>query len=127
MTKEQKMVEEFHKTFGFAIATSPSFPDHKTVQLREKLIVEEGVTEFSQANANANMVEAVDALIDTLYVTYGALLTYGVDAEPIFEVVHQSNMAKKGGYRREDGKWMKPDNWQPPDILGELRKQGFKG
>jgi hypothetical protein len=40
-------------------------------------------------------------------------------------MVDKSNLAKfeTGGYKRDDGKWVKPPHWQPPDIVGELKKQ----
>jgi predicted HAD superfamily Cof-like phosphohydrolase len=43
-----------------------------------------------------------------------------VDLEPFFAEVHRANMAKLGGFRRADGKWMKPPDWTPPDIEGLL-------
>lgn len=30
-------------------------------------------------------------------------------------------------FKREDGKHLKPKDWQPPDIAGELKKQGWEG
>lgn len=46
----------------------------------------------------------------------------------LLEEVDRSNLAKfgPGGRRREDGKWVKPDDWQPPDIKGVLQKLGFE-
>jgi hypothetical protein len=36
-------------------------------------------------------------------------------------------MAKVGGRRRADGKWLKPAGWSPPDIAGLLaRLHGFR-
>jgi predicted HAD superfamily Cof-like phosphohydrolase len=46
-----------------------------------------------------------------------------VDIEPFFEEVHRSNMAKVGGTRRPDGKWLKPPDWQPPDLTRILRER----
>jgi predicted HAD superfamily Cof-like phosphohydrolase len=64
----------------------------------------------------------VDALCDLLYVTYGAAVDLGVDLQPFFAEVHRSNMAKVGGRKREDGKWLKPAGWTPPDIAGLLSR-----
>ena len=68
----------------------------------------------------------VDALADILVVTYGAAVEMGVDLEPIFREVHRSNMSKDGG-KDAGGKILKGKGFSPPDILGELRRQGYTG
>lgn len=68
-----------------------------------------------------------DACADLDYVVEGTRLAFGIDGEPIAAEVHRANMAKLGGPRREDGKVLKPEGWTPPDIDGELRKQGWLG
>lgn len=40
------------------------------------------------------MVGQVDALIDTLYLTYGSFVLMGVDPEEVFEIVHRANMSE---------------------------------
>lgn len=37
------------------------------------------------------------------------------------------SLSKFGGYRREDGKWIKPKDWQAPPILELLTEQGYCG
>ena len=39
--------------------------------------------------------------------------------------VDQANLRKfgPGSYERDDGKWIKPPDWTPPDILGVLERQ----
>ncbi|MBI3972280.1 MAG: hypothetical protein HY332_13425 [Chloroflexi bacterium] len=121
MTKEQAMVAEFHRLFGL------SAPDHLDAEsypgeLRVRLIQEEA-DEFAEAVQVGDVPEMIDALCDLLYVTYGAAVALGVDLEPFFQEVHRANMAKVGGHRRADGKWLKPANWQAPNIEGILRKR----
>jgi len=96
------------------ISATPELVD---TELRLSLIREE-VGELEQAVADNNLVEAIDALCDLLYVTYGAACTWGIDIEPFFDEVHRSNMAKFGpGFSvREDGKYIKPSDWQPPNL-----------
>jgi predicted HAD superfamily Cof-like phosphohydrolase len=120
MTPEQAMVAEFHRRFG---SPPPGQPDLERFPgaLRVRLIQEEA-DEFAQAVAEGDVAEMVDALCDLLYVTYGAAVDLGVDLEPFFAEVHRSNMAKVGGRRREDGKWLKPAGWMPPDIAGLLSR-----
>ena len=68
-----------------------------------------------------------DALADLDYVIEGTRLEFGIDGWPIAQAVHKSNMAKVGSKVREDGKILKGPDWTPPDIAGELRKQGWSG
>jgi predicted HAD superfamily Cof-like phosphohydrolase len=66
-----------------------------------------------------------DALADIDYVVEGARLEFGINGSPIADEVHRANMAKVGGPKRADGKHMKPEGWTPPDVAGELVKQGW--
>jgi predicted HAD superfamily Cof-like phosphohydrolase len=121
VNKEQAMVAAFHRRFG---NPPPDRPDLERFPggLRVSLIEEESA-EFAEAVAAGDLVEMIDALCDLLYVTYGAAVDLGVDLEPFFAEVHRSNMAKVGGTRRADGKWLKPAGWTPPDVAGLLRRR----
>jgi predicted HAD superfamily Cof-like phosphohydrolase len=68
-----------------------------------------------------------DALADLAYVMEGTAIEFGIDSGPIAAEVHRANMTKVGGGKREDGKILKPEGFRPPDVEGELRKQGWKG
>lgn len=118
MTKEQAMVREFHWRFGLTAPDVPNLAEFPG-ELRVRLIQEEA-DEFASAVAERDLVGMIDAVCDLLYVTYGAAVSLGVDLEPFFEEVHRTNMEKRHGYRRADGKWMKPANWQPPRIAQML-------
>jgi predicted HAD superfamily Cof-like phosphohydrolase len=43
--------------------------------------------------------------------------------EPVFKEVHRSNMSKVGGYKREDGKWVKPSTYSPASLDHLLEAQ----
>lgn len=79
--------------------------------------------EPNEADQPQDIVEAVDGLIDTIVVACGAACEWGVDLQPIWEEIHRTNMAKQGGPTREDGKKMKPEGWQPPDVKGLIESQ----
>jgi predicted HAD superfamily Cof-like phosphohydrolase len=69
-----------------------------------------------------------DALVDSYYYSLNAACKAGIDLSSIFKVVHKANMDKKdpktGKFiKREDGKILKPPNWQPPDIVAEIKRQ----
>jgi predicted HAD superfamily Cof-like phosphohydrolase len=74
-TTGYEMVGQFHKLFGHPCNTKVDLDfyimNKKQVDLRISLIEEE-VKELIDACKQKNMVEAVDALADTLYVLYGA-------------------------------------------------------
>lgn len=75
------------------------------------------------------MPDVADALADLDYVIEGTRLEFGIDGGPIADEIHRSNMSKLGAdgkpVRREDGKILKGPNYEPPDVEGELRKQGW--
>ena len=88
--------------------------------LYTSLIVEEH-QELLEATLSDDRVEQLDALIDILVVTIGAIHSMGADAEGAWKEVMQTNFAKidyeTGKVRkREDGKVLKPLGWTPPNL-----------
>jgi predicted HAD superfamily Cof-like phosphohydrolase len=85
------------------------------------LIHEEFNEEFKVALENNDRVEQLDALIDILVVTIGAIHSGGFNAEAAWKEVMRTNFAKidheTGKVRkREDGKVLKPLGWEPPSL-----------
>jgi predicted HAD superfamily Cof-like phosphohydrolase len=148
----REQVGEFHKAFKVKEADKPTVPDDATVRLRMRLIAEEFCEALDAAFATpegfdqihairqaigdvingapvaVNLEELVDAFGDIDYVVEGARRVFGVDGEPIAAEIQRANMAKvvPGSTVRPDGKIMKPADWTPPDIVGELEKQGWQ-
>ena len=90
-------------------------------------LIKEEYNELFVANNEDNREEMLDALIDILVVTIGAIHSMGADAEGAWEEVMDTNFAKidkeTGKVRkREDGKVLKPDGWQPPNLNPFLSK-----
>ena len=90
-------------------------------------LIEEEHNELKQALTDNNDVEVLDALIDILVVTIGAIHSAGFDAEGAWKEVMSTNFAKidkdTGKVRkREDGKVLKPVGWTPPDLTPFLKK-----
>ena len=115
MNDAQKMVQEFHEQFDIHISTTPSVPDDATQILRNRLIQEE-FEEFQEAMESQDLPAMAKELADLLYVAYGTAVSLGIDIEPVFKEVHRSNMSKVGGYKREDGKWVKPPTYSPASL-----------
>lgn len=85
-----------------------------------KLIAEE-TGELADAINDNDRVETLDALIDILVVTIGAIHSMGADAEGAWKEVMTTNFAKvdhdTGKVRkREDGKVLKPTGWAAPEL-----------
>lgn len=122
MTDEQRMVAEFHRRFDIKIGTVPAVPDEATRVLRVKLIQEE-FDELQEALAQADPAAVAKELADLLYVVYGTAVSCGIDMEPVFHEVHRSNLSKVGGYKRADGKWVKPAGYSPARLQPILAAQ----
>ena len=123
MTNFQK-VGLFMKTFGQEVKTKPGLSSEKINNLRINLINEE-LEEFKEAIKNNDLKEAVDALTDILYVTYGAGHAFGVDLDKCFDEVQRSNMSKFGEdgnpIYNDAGKVMKGPNYFKPDLSKFLK------
>jgi predicted HAD superfamily Cof-like phosphohydrolase len=92
-----------------------------------KLIGEE-TGELADAINAKDPVETLDALIDILVVTIGAVHSMGADAEGAWKEVMRTNFAKidkeTGKVRkREDGKVLKPLGWTAPDLKPFVNKK----
>ena len=89
-----------------------------------KSLIEE---EFKELQEAYDMEAELDALIDILVVTIGAIHSAGFDGEGAWKEVMQTNFAKidreTGKVRkREDGKVLKPVGWTAPDLKPFLKK-----
>ena len=122
MSEQQRMVEEFHRKFDLRAEPAPVIPDEATRRLRGRLIQEE-FEEVKEALAGEDLAGIAKELADLLYVTYGAAVACGIDMDAVFREVHRSNLSKIGGYKRADGKWVKPDTYSPAEIGPILASQ----
>ena len=84
-------------------------------------LIDEEHQELLEATLSDDRVEQLDALIDILVVTIGAIHSAGFDAEGAWKEVMKTNFAKvdhdTGKVRkREDGKVLKPVRWKSPKL-----------
>ena len=89
-------------------------------------LIDEEIRELYEAITTHNKVETLDALIDILVVTVGAIHSMGADAEGAWKEVMMTNFAKidseTGKVRkREDGKVLKPLGWTSPNLQPFLK------
>ena len=104
-------------TFATACDQAPSVENYE----RYLGLIDEEYTELQDAIEANDRLEQLDALIDILVVTMGAVRAGGFDAEGAWNEVMRTNFAKidpvTGKVRkREDGKVLKPEGWQPPSL-----------
>ena len=84
-------------------------------------LIREETDELEEAIRDNDKVEQLDALVDILVVTMGAIRAGGFDGEGAWKEVMDTNFAKidptTGKVRkREDGKVLKPDGWKAPEL-----------
>ena len=120
-----KALLEFNESFEIPKLDVPGLGPNELIELRIKLLTEE-VQEYAEAARSGDLVEVLDALADIGYILAGTIINHGMQAiyDDAFNEVHRSNMAKLVNgkvIRREDGKILKPEGWQPPQLAQFLQ------
>lgn len=116
------MTNPFRDQEKFMRACDQSVDRGNTDQFNMYLkLIEEEAEELNQAILAENRVEMLDALIDMLVVTIGAIHSMGADAEGAWKEVMRTNFEKidkdTGKVRkRDDGKVLKPLGWTAPNL-----------
>jgi len=104
-------------TFATACDQPPSIENYV---MYLDLITEE-YEELKEAVIANDRVEQLDALVDILVVTLGAIRAGGFDGEGAWKEVMDTNFAKIDPttgkvIKREDGKVLKPEGWTAPQL-----------
>lgn len=91
-------------------------------------LMKEEWKELQEAIEANDRVETLDALLDFIVVTAGAIHSAGMNGEGGWKEVMRTNFAKidseTGKVRkREDGKVLKPLGWTPPDLKSFVNKE----
>ena len=113
MTNPFKDVDKF----GAACDQPPSEANYKMYLS----LIDEEVAELVEAVAANDKVEQLDALVDILVVTIGAIRAAGWDGEAAWKEVMDTNFAKIDPdtgkvIKRADGKVLKPEGWKAPEL-----------
>lgn len=119
MSNPFKDIDVFHT----ACDQAPSEANYKMYLT----LIDEEKKELDEAVKATDRVEQLDALIDILVVTMGAIRAGGFDGEGAWGEVMRTNFAKidpvTGKVRkRDDGKVLKPDGWAPPNLTPFIEK-----
>ncbi|MGW0474348.1 pyrophosphohydrolase domain-containing protein [Streptomyces coeruleorubidus] len=98
-------------------------------QWRRELLAEEAA-EVAEVSVTGPLDRLAHELADVVYVAYGTALVHGIDLDAVLAEIHRSNMTKIGPdgsvSRREDGKVLKGEHYEAPNVTGVLRKQGWE-
>lgn len=122
MKESFKKLEEFHRTFGAFMQTTPTADIPFDVHQGRVNLFEEELEEYREAYRAKDLVGIADALTDLLYVLFGTIVSHGLQAytKDLLAEVHRSNMSKldeNGEARfRADGKVIKSDRFFKPEL-----------
>jgi len=119
MSKVFTDVEVFLHACGQHHAKTPTGQNDLS-RLYQELIIEE-YNEFRDALAAGDDTEQLDACFDMIWVIVGYMKSRGWDCSAAWDEGAKSNLSKidsKTGFvnRREDGKILKPEGWEPPNF-----------
>lgn len=132
-----KNVADFHKKFGIGYEGPPRVLDREALQFRVKFMREEideyeshmmealneltvAPTHRDDANLVHHLAEALDALVDTIYVAVGTAHLQGLPLVEGWARVQAANMAKAIDPTQRDAtakmkaKIIKPEGWEAP-------------
>lgn len=122
------MTNPFRDQEKFMRACDQTVDRHNPEQYKLYLdLMEEEWKELKAALLMNDPVEQLDALLDFIVVTTGAIHSAGFNGEGGWKEVMSTNFAKidqvTGKVRkREDGKVLKPLGWTPPDLKPFVNK-----
>jgi len=131
-------IKAFHEKFGLEYNGPPRRIPEELLKFRTKFMAEElGEYAFDGDQLNIDFLtdaiqddivppvkleNALDALVDLVYVALGTAYLHGFDFNEAWRRVHHANMQKVRALREVDSKRgsiydvIKPDSWQAPDL-----------
>lgn len=132
MQKQIEQIREFNRAFGIETPTKPTgivkdgiYEHVNFCNMRNYLLTEE-VDELYEASCRCDIVGISDGIVDCLYILLGTAEAFGIGDKiaDLFDEVHRSNMTKVPHdgkvLRRADGKILKPDTYEPPNLADIL-------
>ncbi|MEU5770407.1 MazG nucleotide pyrophosphohydrolase domain-containing protein [Streptomyces asoensis] len=122
------LVREFHHAFGLDVRGTPTQVSPRLAAHRGELLAEEAA-EVAEVSVTGPLDRLAHELADVVYVAYGTALVHGIDLDAVLAEIHRSNMSKLGPdgqvSRRADGKVLKGEHYEAPDVSAVLRRQGW--
>ncbi|MFJ5612899.1 MazG nucleotide pyrophosphohydrolase domain-containing protein [Streptomyces sp. NPDC093221] len=122
------LVRAFHRAFGLDVRDTPTEVSPALAAHRGELLAEEA-TEVAEVSVTGPLDHLAHELADVVYIAYGTALVHGIDLDAVIAEIHRSNMTKLGPdgqvSRRADGKVLKGEHYEAPDVSAVLRRQGW--
>ena len=112
-------VMQFMRACDQPIGQHPAFPPSDRIGLRLSLNLEE-MNEITTAIVKEDLEGVADGIADLVYVLLGMAVEFGIDLPAVWKQIQDANIAKASAGKAPDGKQLKPDGWQPPDIASVL-------
>ncbi|MHC3474292.1 pyrophosphohydrolase domain-containing protein [Streptomyces sp. 7R007] len=123
-----ELVRAFHLAVGLDARASPTVVAPELAAHRGELLAEEAA-EVVEVSVTGPLDRLAHELADVVYVAYGTALVHGIDLDAVIAEIHRSNMTKVGPdgrvVRRADGKILKGEHYEAPDVSAVLRRQGW--
>jgi predicted HAD superfamily Cof-like phosphohydrolase len=122
------MTKVFTDVATFMLAGEQTVGKDNTQQAELYLnLIKEEYQELLDARQLTDDVLTIDACFDTIWVIVGYMLSRGWSCERIWDEGALSNLRKidrktQKILKREDGKILKPEGWQPPDFTKFINK-----
>lgn len=122
------MTKVFTDVATFMLAGEQTVGEDNTQQAELYLnLIKEEYQELLDARQITDDVLTIDACFDTIWVIVGYMLSRGWSCERIWDEGALSNLRKidrktQKILKREDGKILKPEGWQPPDFTKFINK-----
>tara|TARA_B110000444_G_C18652469_1_gene506754 strand:- start:362 stop:745 length:384 start_codon:yes stop_codon:yes gene_type:complete len=123
------MTNPFEDQERFMLACDQTVAEENIPQYQLYLsLINEEAKELVDAIKASDKQEQLDALIDILVVTIGAIHSMGADAEGAWSEVMFTNFAKIDDVtgkvnKRSDGKILKPKDWEGPKLEQYLQRK----
>jgi predicted HAD superfamily Cof-like phosphohydrolase len=122
------LVRQFHLAVGLDARSTPTEVPPSLASHRGELLAEEAA-EVAEVSVTGPLDKLAHELADVVYVAYGTALVHGIDLDAVIAEIHRSNMTKLGPdglvARRADGKVLKGEHYEAPDVSAVLRRQGW--
>ncbi|MFF8973721.1 MazG nucleotide pyrophosphohydrolase domain-containing protein [Streptomyces sp. NPDC014995] len=122
------LVRAFHLACGLDVRGTPTEVSPRLAAHRGELLAEEAA-EVAEVSVSGPLDRLAHELADVVYVAYGTALVHGIDLDAVIAEIHRSNMTKLGPdgriERRADGKVLKGEHYEAPDVAAVLRRQGW--
>ena len=116
-------INAFSIKFGLPQLENPGFLKPEDMMYRLEFIQEE-LDELYGAHQDRNLEEALDALVDIMYVVLGTAWLMNLPIMDAWDRVHHANMQKERVVTNTDPRSkrhhhldiVKPDGWIPPNL-----------